>query len=619
MKYAKVVLGIPPEGPFDYILPSEYSHLKAGVRVIVPFQTRRLLGFVVGVSSKSNFKRLKTIQKVLDDTSVLSESYLKLCRRLSRYYCSSWGEMIEAGLPSFMKLRRALPLRRDFSKGNLKRAEYSIELIFDLSRRMRWEEYFKRIRDFIRNGKSVLLIVPESSVLLDAYREIQQACGVEPIIIMKENSYKEGVERMNALDDMAPKVILGMRSAVFLQVRNLGAIILEEEDNPAYKQEQTPCYHAREVAFLRSEMEGIDLILGTQLPSLEVYNKLFASRIKLTVLREDTPACEVSVIDMRSQFLRHTYAKGGSMISLELQNLIRDFLADSRKIIIFSNRSGFAQNVKCPSCGFRFMCQRCNVPLVFHLDRNELICRHCNYKTAIKDICPQCNSGYMRYFSFGIEKMEKELKRIFPTASIVRFDRETSPLKEDYDILITSRLVLKSSLPSCDLLGVLSIDNLLNQVDFRAAEKTFCLLFKLKRMCTGKMVIQTMTPHHYCFDALKKNDYEIFYRNELLSRKELKLPPYRHLILVNLRGKLKEKVEKKADELFGVLKRRFANVRGEDIVALMKNVPFKLRGNFRWQIVIRSRRPESTCLRLKEVLRNFRPSGIIVTVDVDPL
>ncbi|MDD4910315.1 MAG: primosomal protein N' [Candidatus Omnitrophica bacterium] len=618
MKYAKVALGIPPEGPFDYIIPREHSFLKAGSRVVVPFRNRALLGFVVGTCSKTPFKKIKEIAGVLDGSAVLSRQYLELCRELSIYYCSSWGMMIETGLPRFLARNKPFPGINGYPPENIRGRSASVELIFDPAGDKRYW-YFSRIRDLMKEGMSVLIVVPEASALSDTEARIKQDLGIEPVVIMKEESFKTGARKLELLAGAEPKAFLGMRSAVFSQIKNLGLIILEDESNPVYKQEQAPCYNAREVALFRSRLEGVSVILTSQMPSLEAYNMASGEAAKLTVLEPGAPLCEVSIIDMRKEFLKHFRKKGEYIISLEMERLIGDALSSSRKVILFSNRSGFAQNIKCPSCGFTFICERCNLPLVFHLDRNLFLCRRCNYKTEVRNICPKCNAGYMHYFSFGIEKLEGELRRIFPQASIGRLDSESPRPDTDRDILVASQVVLKAHLPPVDLLGVVSVDNLLNQADFRAAEKAFALLFKLKRLCRGRMAIQTMSPQHYCFEAVKKDDYGLFYKNEFSTRKQLNLPPYRHIILVNLRGREQDKVEEASGKLFDLLKDKFAPYKHTSLIGSVRNTPFKLRGNFRRQIVINSSRPRSTSPRLKEALRDFRPSGIIVTVDVDPV
>jgi primosomal protein N' (replication factor Y) len=240
-------------------------------------------------------------------------------------------------------------------------------------------------------------------------------------------------------------------------------------------------------------------------------------------------------------------------------------------------------------------------------------------------ICPECNSGYIRYSGLGTEKIESELSRIFPQAKIERLDRQESASSNDADIFISTESIIKETGFNFDLIGILAIDNSLNRVDLRSSEKTFGLLVGLLRLTEKKMLIQTYLPRHYCFKALESKDINIFYDEELKQRKQLGFPPYQHIALVKLRGKKENRVKEASNTLFNRLKKysesnsKMKTNRAIKVVSVNPGRPLKLRDNFYWQILIKSRFPLKLAKFLKINLKDFSHSGIIVTVDVDPL
>lgn len=301
-----------------------------------------------------------------------------------------------------------------------------------------------------------------------------------------------------------------------------------------------------------------------------------------------------------------------------LEDMIRQALDSKSKILLFLNRKGFATFVSCHHCNIILKCPRCNINLVYYFKDNILRCHHCNFKMQAPVICPNCNSGYIRYSGIGTEKIESELARLFPQTKIKRLETAKELDINAADIFVATESIVKEAGCKFDLVTVLSIDNSLNRIDFRSAEKTFGLLVKLLRLTDKKIIIQTGLPNHHCFKALQNKDAGIFYTEELKQRKQLGFPPYKHMALVKLRGKNQAKVQKVSQALFERLKGVKANKSVKIVSVNPGNFP-KLRGNFYWQILMKAGSCFAITRFMKIHLKNFLHSGIIVTVDIDPL
>ncbi|MEI6832319.1 MAG: primosomal protein N', partial [Candidatus Omnitrophota bacterium] len=398
-------------------------------------------------------------------------------------------------------------------------------------------------------------------------------------------------------------VVLGTRSSIFAPVNNLGLIILDQEEDKVYKQEQSPHYHVREVARMRAEIESARVIFGSHSPSLESFYLVEKKQLEYQSIPSRLTYPQVQVIDLRR--LPYAERKSKTLFSKFLIDAIANILAQKGKVLLLINRKGFATTAACHNCGVALKCPRCNINLVFHFDEDKLKCHHCNFKMDVPKICPSCNAGYIKYSGLGTEKVESELARIFPQARM------------DEDIFVATSSVIKHGEINFDLIGVLAIDNSLNRVDFRAAEKTFSLLMGLTSLTSKKIIIQSANANHHCFQALIKNDPQLFYKEELKQRKQLNFAPFKHMILVRLRGESLEKVKQAACDLFEKLNKiKTSSIK---MLSLNPGQPAKLRGNFYYQILMRASSVEKASHFLKLHLKDGHYSGIIVTVDVDPV
>jgi primosomal protein N' (replication factor Y) len=392
-------------------------------------------------------------------------------------------------------------------------------------------------------------------------------------------------------------------------------VIIDEEQDSAYKQDQVPYYHAREAAMMRVGIEKAKLILASRVASLESIYLARKNKAEYKFIPESRVLPEIKILDMRAEYIRRNRA---AILPKYLQDAFAASLQNKAKALLFLNRKGFATYSLCNSCGKPLVCGNCNANLVYRFKDNSLFCRYCNFRMMLPNICPNCNAGYIKLGGSGTERIENELARIFPGAKIIRAEHPDSPLIKEADIVVSTSAIIKHGGVGFDLTGVMGIDDYLNRVDFRAGEKTFELLSGLAAITVKRMIILSFSPKQHCFQAVLKNDPGLFYDQELKQRKQLLFPPYRHLALIKLRGRQEEKIKEAAFSLFKRLSLA-AKGSGLKLISVNPGQPDKLRGNFYWQILISSSGVKRLNRFLRINLKNIPHSGIIVTVDVDPL
>lgn len=473
-------------------------------------------------------------------------------------------------------------------------------LIF-LQGQNRMPVYLKEIKEALAAKESAIVLFSDIAAVERAKEIIQKSLSIEAFVAFRKQPKELEIwEKIRQADYC---VVVGTRSSIFSPVNNLGLIIIDEEGDQVYKQEQAPHYHAREVARMRADIAAAKVILGSHSPSLESFYLAGKDKLQYQYIPPEIAYPEVKVIDLRR--LPHAKRKSKSLFSKFLIDAIAAILAQKGKVLLFINRKGFATSAACHNCGLALKCPRCNINLVFHFDEDKLKCHHCNFKMDVPEICPSCNAGYIKYTGIGTEKVESELARQFPQARM------------NVDIFVATSSVIKHQGINFDLIGVLAIDNSLNRVDFRAAEKTFSLLMGLTNLTAKKIIIQSANAGHHCFQALIKNDPQFFLKEELKQRKQLNFAPFKHMILIKARGADLEKVKKAASDLFERLSRIKTN--SIKMLSLNPGQPAKLRGNFYYQILTRASSAEKASGFLKLHLKEGHYSGIIVTVDVDPI
>lgn len=611
--YAKVVTGLAVSGTFDYLVPADLaSKARAGCRVWIDFGRRRSVGYIVGLARQTLFPKIKPIIEVIDETPVLDKGLLKLTKELSDYYCCCWGEVIEAALPLPLRKGRKIPAAA-FLVSPEENPKGRITLLHERQKDGRWQVYLEKAKSALSVGKSVIFLASDIVACSLAADKFRSALGVEPAVVFRNMASE--LEEWLKLRDTGAQVLVGTRAAVFVPVNNIGLMIIDNEEDSIYKQDQVPHYHARNAAMMRSKIEGFDLIMGSLAPSLESMRLVKAGKIDYLLLEQAKEPPQVKVVSER--FLG---TKRGSLpvVSRPIHDALSGVLQSSGKVLVFLNRKGFATQATCHNCGAALKCPRCSINLVYHFKKRRLCCRYCNFQMEPVEICPLCKSGYIKYSGIGVEKIESEICRLFPQARIIRAQEDACFDGMNTDIYVATQQVIKQPGVLFDLTCVLSIDNLLNRVDLRASEKAYTLLCGLCGITRRKMIIQSGLSGHHIFKALENHDPKVFYAKELGERKQLKFPPFGNLALVKLRGPKEEVVSSTAKRLFDFLV-FCSKGKGIEVLSIDPADPLKLRGKFWWQITLRASTAVKISKFLKKHLKEFKHSGIIVTVDVDPL
>jgi primosomal protein N' (replication factor Y) len=439
------------------------------------------------------------------------------------------------------------------------------------------------------------------------------------------------------IKDGVAKIVIGARSALFSPVKDLGLIVVDEEHETSYKQEDVPRYHAREVAVERAKIAGCPVILGSATPSLESYYKAEKGEYKLLELMrriDNRPLPKAVIIDMKQEMMK---GKRTAIISSYLKRKIEEAVVANKQVMLFLNRRGFSTYIHCKNCGHILKCKKCDSVLVYHSLKKDLVCHYCNWKRDAPKICPDCESSYLSFSGKGTEKIESEIHRIFPAAGIDRMDTDVTKKRGSHNailkkvkdgktnILIGTQMIAKGhDFPQVTLVGVISADVSLNIPDFRSSERTFNLLTQVggragRGKDHGELVIQTYAPAHYAIAAAAKQNYETFYRHEVELRRDLNFPPFANIIKIQLRSTSEPIAKDAALNLAKHLKKKLKGKK-VNIAGPAPGVIPKIRNRYIWNILIKTKDVLKTCAKLKTTLKNYgRIRKTFVSVDVDPI
>ena len=360
MLYAKVVLGLPIAGPFDYEVPPEFiAQAKIGMRVVVNFSHRKMIGYIIGLARKSTITQVKPLLRLIDKLPILDKNMLALTSQLSEYYCCSWGEAIETALPEAIRKGRALA---DFEVLEPIQATFKPEtiLLHVSDSTQKWEIYLSRMKDALAAGRSVIILFPDLHALTNAKEIIVKSMAL-PVAILTRKETGE-LNEWARVKNQEVRIVVGSRSAVFAPLNNLGLIIIDQEEDSVYKQDQVPHYHARNIAFMRARLEKSMLILSSFAPALESFYLAEKHKWRHLYLAPQRQRPEIKVIDMNN--FAYADRKNKNFFSKYMQDFILDGLATGKKTLLFLNRRGFATAGTCLSCGAVLKCPRCNLNLI---------------------------------------------------------------------------------------------------------------------------------------------------------------------------------------------------------------------------------------------------------------
>ena len=512
-------------------------------------------------------------------------------------------------------------------------AHFASFLLYGVTASGKTEVFLRAVQRVLEQGKQAIVLMPEISLTAQALGIYRARFGDRVAILHSALSAGERWDEWERIRTGEASVILGARSALFAPTAALGLIVVDEEHDTSYKQEQAPRYHAREVALKRAELVGCPVVLASATPSLESYYQAETGRhrlLRLSTRIEQRPLPEVRLVDMRGRFSRP------AILSPAMRQAIASRLRAQEQVILFLNRRGYATFLLCPVCGHAVRCPDCGVAMTFHQRAREVRCHHCGMATPAPTVCARCGGFEIRFSGVGTERVERELGRVFPQARPGRLDRDSAAGKGSHlrivgrfraaetDILVGTQMVAKGfDFPGVTLVGVISADNSLNLPDFRAAERTFQLLTQAAGRCgrgdrPGEVLIQTYRPDHYSILAAAQQDYGAFYRQEIETRRELKYPPFSQLVSITVSSRNPDEVAKRAQALAEEIRHRAVGRPVEVLGPAPSPIP-RLRGCHRWQVLVRAAPGEAqgTLMEMLSKLREWAAGTI--TVDVDPV
>ncbi|HWN93675.1 MAG TPA: primosomal protein N' [Methylomirabilota bacterium] len=507
------------------------------------------------------------------------------------------------------------------------------------------EIYLQAIAHTLQQGKGAIVLVPEIALTPQTVERFKArfSSGALRTLVAVLHSHLSAGERhdeWHKIRQGRARIAIGARSAIFAPVEPLGLIIVDEEHEHSYKQEESPRYHARDVAVVRGQMEEAVVVLGSATPSMESYYNAKRGKYELLELRErvdDQKMPVVRVVDMRAEGRKQ---KGLPIFSNQLKEAIMQRLERHEQTILFLNRRGYSTSLQCPQCGYVAECPNCSVSLTFHRRAAKLLCHICGHSVEAPKVCPEpkCRNAAIRYSGLGTEKVEDTLAKLFPHARITRMDSDTLKKKEDYrrilgdfragkiDVLVGTQMIAKGlHFPNVTLVGIIYADLSLHMPDFRAGERTFQLLTQVAGRAgrgdvEGEVFVQAFTPFHPAIQYARRHDFTGFYDQEIEFREQLTYPPLSRIALLTLRGRNEDKVRLSAEHVRGELEKMTFN-KTDPIIAGPAPAPLARAETFyRYQIMLRTRgmtKLSRAIATLQETLT--LADDVMMTVDIDPV
>lgn len=672
---AKVTPGL--DKIYHYSIPLELEKkAHVGSQVLLPFGKAKRVGYIVGFVETSDVKGIKDIDSVLSPHPLFSRESVELAKWMSEYYNSFFMTALRTVMPPGTariekralqsKLRKPLygqipnpksqtPNKSQISISKTQKFEltmeqktalrsiatdidikkFSVSLLYGITGSGKTEVYLRAADYAVNTGGGAIILVPEVGLTPQIIERFNEHFGEKLGVYHSEMREKDKDIAWMQIAGGEKQVVLGTRSALFTPVKNLKLIVLDEEYENTYKQEQNPRYHAREVAFALARRSNSVVVLGSASPSVETFYHAKKGDYKLLTLPkriDDRALPPVEVVDMRSELK----AKNYNVLSRKLNEKIKSVIQKKEQAILFINRRGYFSFVMCRTCGHAIQCPKCSASLIYYMNDKKLRCNHCGFSSEAPVICPKCQSSQIKFFGGGTQRIEQEVARIVPDARILRLDRDTVKKKGSYetiirsfisgsaDILIGTQMVTKGlDIGSVTLVGVVAADIGLNLPDFRAAEHTFQLITQVagragRHKLAGEVIVQTYNPDHYAIMFASKHDYEGFYNEEIKTRETLGYPPFGSLINVVVYGESEKNVEQVSTDLVKLIKKRLTGAVGEAFGPAKAPIA-RLKNNYRYQIIVKGGKLDSMRKAVVESAAHIvKLGGVRVSVDIDP-
>ena len=514
--------------------------------------------------------------------------------------------------------------------------QHEVFLLYGVTGSGKTEIYLQSIQDVIEKGREAIVLVPEIALTPQMVNRFKGRFGDLVAVLHSGLSNGEKYDEWRKIHRKEVKVVVGARSAIFAPFENLGIIIIDEEHETSYKQEEMPRYHARDVAIERAKHYNCPVVLGSATPSLESFaraQKKVYHLLSLPSRMNNQAMPPVEIIDMREE-LRNG---NRSMFSRKLFEKLKERIERKEQTVLFLNKRGHSSFVMCRDCGYVMNCPNCDISLTYHRAKEQMKCHYCGYESYVPKNCPECSSEYIRYFGTGTQKVEEELGKIIPEARVIRMDVDTTGKKGSHerllkdfqdgkaDILLGTQMIAKGlDFPNITLVGVLSADTMLHLPDFRSSEKTFQLLTQVsgragRHELPGEVIIQTYTPEHYSIELAGTQNFDLFYQHEMIVRKTRHYPPFYFLSLITVSHAELIPVIKETERIASYIRSQVSS--GTVVLGPSASSIPRINNRYRYQCLIKYKREPDLTRILKKILDQYQKdtkSGLQVSIDLNP-
>ena len=673
LRVVDVILPLAVEGSFTYLLPASEKEpeVQVGQRVVVPLgKKKEVMGVVETVREAREDEEVGVLREVLrfpEEGPLVTAEQMQLWQWIARYYMCSLGEVMRAALPNSLRQEKESRRRKTPDGIGEKQTANALNeeqtraveeiyqawektptvLLFGVTSSGKTEVYIHLAEETIRKGKKVLYLVPEIALTTQLTDRLRRVFGERLGVYHsrftdreRETIYK------NVLAGDRYDVVLGVRSSLFLPFRDLGLIIVDEEHDTSYKQQDpAPRYHARTVALMLGSIWSARTLLGTATPSVETYYNALQGKYGLVEMKRRYAGLALPAIHLLDLQRAYKQKKMEGHLSLPLVVHMREQLEAGKQVLLFQNRRGYNSFIECPECGYVPKCVNCDISLTEHKPVAEglpsrLVCHYCGYSIPAPSVCPECGKGEPVDRGFGTEKIEEEAKMLFPEARIARMDTDTTHAKDaheklirrfadhEIDILVGTQMITKGlHFKDVSLVAVLKADAMLNQPDFRAQERAYQMLEQVSGRAgragtEGHVILQTSDIDNPLFKHLQRHDYEAMYAEQIEERKSFRYPPFYRIIGMTLRHREQSRLEAASRTLHDRLKQVFGTRCSEVIVPAVGRV----QNLYIRQLTLKIEASASYA-KAKEMLeaelryvKGLGPcKGTLITLDVDPM
>lgn len=660
MKIARIAVNYPLKN--NGLLYFYEEALSRGQVVEVPLGKRTALGCVINPDETNSqelkdtpFDKIKTVKNIIPDWK-LEESELKLFEWMAHYYHYSLGQLIFDCLPHHLKRPRGLELTTgegkelEFIPNPVQKTiiasireglgQFKRYLVHGVTGSGKTVVYLDLIKSTIEAGKSVLFLLPEINLTPQFISTFAKYLDAPIYSYHSELSDSQKYQIWLAARSMNKgSLILGVRSSIFIPVNNLGLIIIDEEHDTSFKQDDRCPYNARDVAAKKAQLLGIPLIMGSATPSLETYSAFHQNLDGLFEMTERAGEAflpEIQLIDARDNSNKEEETWPLVKSSVEA---IEEAFKRKEQVLVFVNRLGFANYLQCRACGHQFECPNCSITLRYYKRKNELACHHCEYKEAMPGQCPSCGCLTLSHKGFGTEKIQEVLQGIFPDKKIERFDRDEiknfKQLEErlsDFhsgriDLMVGTQMLSKGhNFEKVKLVLILGIDSQLNFPDFRSSERVYQTLTQVAGRAgrysqDGKVLIQTLNPESSLFQIVKNHDFHQFYKSELEIRELCDCPPFKRLAMIHFSSRFQDKLIPHVTEHVGVMMRGLVAQHFPEVTILGPRPAHieKKSNQFTWSVLVKSSDLSQLHNLLKSFEMNYKSlSSVTYKIDIDP-